>query len=70
MDPLTRNLMDELARLRRLRDTMLAILQREGSSREEKLQAIERAFQGEPATQGERDEDAETEEARDRERLS
>jgi hypothetical protein len=70
MDPLTRNLMDELARLRRLRDATLAILRREGPSREEKLQAIERAFQGEPAIQGERDEDAETEEARDRERLS
>lgn len=69
-DPLLRNQRDELARLRRLRDTTVAILRREGSSREEKLQAIERAFQGEPATQGERDEDAEAEEARDRERLS
>jgi hypothetical protein len=51
-------------------DTTLAILRREGSSREEKLRAIERAFEAEPAMQGERDEDAEAEEARDRERLS
>jgi hypothetical protein len=69
-DPLTGSLKDELARLRRLRDTTLAILRREGPSREEKLQAIERAFQGEPVIQGERDEDSEAEEARDRERLS
>jgi hypothetical protein len=64
------HLEDELARLRRLRDITLVILQGEGPSREEKLQAIEHAFESEPAFRGERDEDAEAEEARDRERLS
>lgn len=63
-DPVLRHLEDELGRLRRLRDTTLAILQHEEASREEKLQAIERAFQAE------RDEDEEAEEVRDRERLS
>lgn len=61
---------NELARLRRLRDATVAILQRKQLDREEKLQSIERAFQDEPAVQDERDDDAEAEEARDRERLS
>lgn len=60
---------DELARLRRLRDATLTILHREGLSHEEKVHAIARAFE-EERDQGERDEDAEAEEARDRERLS
>ena len=60
---------DELARLRRLRDATLTILRGEGLSHEEKLHAIERAFQH-GHDEGERDEDAEMEEARDRERLS
>lgn len=64
VDPALRHLEEELARLRRLRDATLAILLREELSRDEKLQAIEHAFQGE------RDEDGEAEEARDRERLS
>jgi len=63
-DPLLRHLEDELVRLRRLRDTTLAILRREGLSPEERLLGIEHAFQDE------RDEDEEAEEARDRERLS
>jgi hypothetical protein len=64
VDPALRHLEDELARLRRLRDATLAILRHDESSRDEKLRAIERAFQGE------RDEDEEAEEAGDRERLS
>jgi hypothetical protein len=64
VDPALRHPEDELARLRRLRDATLAILRHEESSGDEKLQAIERAFQGE------RDEDEEAEEAGDRERLS
>jgi hypothetical protein len=69
-EPVRRRLEDELARLRRLRDTTLAILQREEFDGEQKLQAIERALQNERTFQGERDEDEEAEEARDRERLS
>jgi hypothetical protein len=64
MDPEMRHLEDELTRLRQLRDATLDILRHEGPSPEEKLLAIERAFAGE------RDEDAEAEETRDRERLS
>lgn len=63
-DPVLRHLEDELARLRRLRDATLEILRRQELSREEKLRAIEQAFQGE------RNEDEEAEEAGDRERLS
>jgi hypothetical protein len=71
-EPVRRQLEDEVARLRRLRDTTLAILQREELDGERKLQAIERALQDERTFQGERheDEDEEAEEARDRERLS
>jgi len=69
-EPVRRQLEDELARLRRLRDTTLAILQREELDGERKLQAIERALQDERTFQGERDEDEEAEEAQDRERLS
>jgi hypothetical protein len=69
-EPVRRQLEDELARLRRLRDTTLAILQREEFDGERKLQAIERALQDERTFQGERDEDEEAEETRDRERLS
>jgi hypothetical protein len=68
-DQLLQHLKDEVARLRRLREAMLTILRREGLSHEEKLHAIERAFQDE-GDEGERDEDAEAEETRDRERLS
>ncbi len=63
-DPLLRGLEDELARLRHLREAVLEILGDQVLSREEKLRAVERAFQGE------RDVDEEAEEARDRERLS
>jgi hypothetical protein len=63
-DPVLRHLEEELARLRSLRDMTLTILRRDGLTREEKLLAIERAFEGE------RDEDEESEEAGDRERLS
>lgn len=63
-DPVLRHLEDELARLRRLRDATLAILRREGLGPDEKLHAVERAFQGE------RDEDEDAEETADRERLS
>lgn len=63
-DPALRHIEDELARLRQLRDTTLAILQRQDLSGEAKLQAIERAFQGE------RDDEEEAEEAKARERLS
>jgi hypothetical protein len=69
-EPVRRQLEDELARLRRLRDTTLAILQREEFDGERKLQAIERALQDERTFQGQRDEDEEAEETRDRERLS
>ena len=64
VDPALQRLEEELARLRRLRDATVAILRHVESTRDEKLQAIERAFQGE------RDEDEEAEEAGDRERLS
>jgi hypothetical protein len=63
-DPVLRHLEDELARLRRLRDTMITILRRDTLSREERLRAIEQAIESE------RDEDEEAEEAADRERLS
>jgi hypothetical protein len=69
-EPVRGQLEDELARLRRLRDTTLAILQRVEFDGERKLQAIERALEDERTFQGERDEDEEAEEARDRERLS
>jgi len=69
-EPVKRQLEDELARLRQLRDTTLAILQRVEFDGERKLQAIERALQDERTFQGERDVDEEAEEARDRERLS
>lgn len=63
-DPLLRHLEDELTRLRQLREATLAILQREDLTRDQRLEAIERAFEGE------RDEEEDAEEARDRERLS
>jgi hypothetical protein len=69
VDPTLRQLEDELARLRQLRDAALTILRREGLSDEEKLHAIERTLLNR-RDEGERDEDAEAEEARDRERLS
>jgi hypothetical protein len=71
-----RNSDDELARLRRLRDRTLGILDRRDLSPAEKLQAIGSTFERERSVpsrarrQEERDEDAEDEEARDRERLS
>ena len=70
IEPVRQQLEDELARLRLLRDTTLAILQREEFDGERKLQAIERALRDERTFRGERDEDEEAEEARDRERLS
>jgi len=63
-DPLLRQLEDELARLRHLRDATLAILQDSKLDPGAKLQALERAFQGE------RDDEEEAEEAKARERLS
>jgi hypothetical protein len=63
-DPLLRALEDELGRLRRLREAVLEVLADPSLSREDKLGRIEAAFLGE------RDENAEAEEVRDRERLS
>ncbi len=63
-DPLLRALEDELARLRRLRTEVLAVLGDPTLGAHEKLRRIERAFGRE------RDEDEEAEELRDRERLS
>lgn len=67
---------DELVRLRRLRESTLAVLRRTELTPEHKLRAIERALedagtvQSRPAPEGVADEEAEAEEARDRERLS
>ena len=63
-DPLLRGLEYELTHLRDLRDTLLSILKDIQLSPTAKLEAIESAFQGE------RDQDEEAEETRDRERLS
>jgi hypothetical protein len=63
-DPLLRALEDELGRLRRLRDAVLEVLADPALGREAKLGRIEAAFLGE------RDENGEAEEVRDRERLS
>lgn len=63
-DPLLRALEDELARLRRLRNEVLAVLADPTLGAPEKLRRIERVFGRE------RDEDEEAEELRDRERLS
>ena len=63
-DPLIRALEDELTRLRRLREAVLDALADPGLSREDRLGRIEEAFLGE------RDENEEAEEVRDRERLS
>jgi hypothetical protein len=62
-DPLLR-LQQEVAHLRRMREAVLEILRQELLTREEKLRAIEQAFEAE------RDEDEEAEAQRDRERLS
>jgi hypothetical protein len=63
-DPLLRALEDELGRLRRLRDAVLDVLADPTISRDDKLGRIEATFLGE------RDENGEAEEVRDRERLS
>jgi hypothetical protein len=63
-DPLLRALESELDRLRRLREAVLEILADARLTRESKLDAIEHIFRAE------RDEDEESEELRDRERLS
>lgn len=63
-DPLLRALEDELKHLRHLREAVLDALADPGLGREEKLGRIEEAFLGE------RDENEEAEEVRDRERLS
>ena len=63
-DSLLRALEDELDRLRRLREAVLEVLANASLNRENKLHAIEDIFQAE------RDEDEESEELRDRERLS
>ena len=63
-DPLLRGLEHELTHLRYLRDTVLGILRDEQLAPSAKLQAIEHLLQGE------RDQDEEAEETRDRERLS
>ncbi len=60
-DQAARHLEDELARLRQLRNATLTMLRREGLSHEEKLHAIEPAFQ-EERDEGEHDEEAEAEE--------
>jgi hypothetical protein len=63
-DPLLRGLEYELTHLRDLRDTLLGILKDTQLPPTAKLEAIEAALQGE------RDQDEEAEETRDRERLS
>lgn len=63
-DPLLRALEEELGHLRELRGAVLQVLGDSSLSPEDKIGAIERAFQTE------RDQDEESEEARDRERLS
>lgn len=63
-DPLLRALQEELAHLRQLREGVLEVLADLSLGPEDKLGAIERVFQAE------RNQDEESEEARDRERLS
>jgi len=63
-DPLLRALEGELGHLRQLREAVLEVLAGSSLSPDEKLSAIERAFRAE------RDQDEESEEALDRERLS
>lgn len=63
-DPLFRALENEVARLRQLRQSVLDVLLDDQLTREDKLGAIERAFEDEHDT------DEEMEEIRDRERLS
>ena len=63
-DPLLRALEDELRRLRRLRGAVLAVLPDPALGHEAKLGRIEAAFPGE------RDQNGEAEEVRDREQLS
>jgi hypothetical protein len=63
-DPLLRALEDELGHLRQLRDAVLEVLADSSLGPDDKLSAIERVFQAE------RDEDEQSEEVRDRERLS
>jgi hypothetical protein len=63
-DPLFRALEQEISHLRQLRQTVLDILSDDRTTREEKLRAIEDAFEAE------HDLDEEMEEIRDRERLS
>jgi hypothetical protein len=62
--PLLRALEDELHHLRQLRQGVLDVLADSRLSAEDKVSAIEHVFQGE------RDQDEENEEARDRDRLS
>lgn len=70
------DLNDELVRLRRLRETTLAIVRRAGLSPEDRLRAIERILEdagtvhSPSVSQALADEEAEAEEARDRDRLS
>jgi hypothetical protein len=63
-DPLLRALEGELGHLRQLRRAVLEVLADSSIGADDKLSAIERVFQAE------RDEDAQSEEVRDRERLS
>jgi hypothetical protein len=63
-DPLFRILEQEVTHLRQLRATVLNIMLDERLSTDEKLRAIERAFEAE------HDPDEDLEEVRDRERLS
>ena len=63
-DPLLRALENELDHLRQLRQGVLDALADSRLSAQDKVSAIERAFQAE------RDQDEENEEARDRDRLS
>jgi hypothetical protein len=64
IDPLLRALEDELVHLRQLREAVVEVLADSSLSPEAKLSAIERVFEAE------RNEDEESEEIRDRERLS
>jgi hypothetical protein len=63
-DPFLRALEGELGHLRQLREAVVHVLADSSLSPDEKLSAIERAFQAE------RDQDEEREEELDRERLS
>lgn len=63
-DPLFRALEQEVAHLRQLREAVLDVLRDDQLTQDDRLRAIERAFESEHDT------DEDLEEIRDRERLS